>query len=172
MQGLPLRYFIGLRIGMWTVLVLLVASWIARKKFRDFQHWRFLTCIWLVLGVAGLGATLWMQAREARSERVFRSRNFYGVLTVYEHDKATPNRTISCFNTAASRTGCSSLTRCRPPGRSAITARKAASGWASRPCRLGTGASAWWVLAQARWRLRPRRGITCASMKSTPRCSR
>ena len=52
-QPLPKGWFTGLRIGMWTVLVLLVASWIARRKFRSFQHWRFLTCAWLCLGVIG-----------------------------------------------------------------------------------------------------------------------
>ena len=85
-----LNYFTVLRIGMWAVLVALVASWIARKKFRSFRHWRFLTCVWLLLGLAGLGAALWMEARESRSERVYRSRNFYGVLTVYERNKKEP----------------------------------------------------------------------------------
>ena len=37
-----------------------------------------------------LGATLWKQARDSGSERVYRSRNFYGVLTVYEHEKHDP----------------------------------------------------------------------------------
>ena len=37
-----------------------------------------------------LGATLWKQARDSGSERVYRSRNFYGVLTVYEHEKKDP----------------------------------------------------------------------------------
>ena len=71
----------------WLVLVV---SWIARRKFRSFQHWRFLTCAWLSLGLIGLGAILWMQAHDAGSERVYRSRNFYGVLTVYEHEKKDP----------------------------------------------------------------------------------
>jgi hypothetical protein len=84
------HHFLGLRIGMWAVVASLVVSWIARTRFRNFRHWHFLTCLWLSLGLAGLGATLWMHARESREERVFRSRSFYGVLTVYEHDKRSP----------------------------------------------------------------------------------
>ena len=83
-------HFTGFRIAMWAIVALLIVSWIARAKFRNFRHWHFLTCLWLSLGLAGLGATLWMQARESREDRVFRSRSFYGVLTVYEHDKRDP----------------------------------------------------------------------------------
>jgi spermidine synthase len=83
-------FCIGLRVAMWTIVAALVVSWIARKKFRNFPYWRFVTCMWLFLGLLGLGRNLWMQANEANSDRVFRSRNFYGVLTVYEHEKNTP----------------------------------------------------------------------------------
>ncbi len=89
-KALSKGYFTGLRVGMWALVVLGVASWIARRKFRSFQYWRFLTCAWLTLGMAALGVTLWMQARDTGSERVYRSRNFYGVLTVYEHEKNQP----------------------------------------------------------------------------------
>jgi hypothetical protein len=82
--------FTGLRIGMWTVLILLVASWIARKKFQSFPHWRLLACAWLCLGLVGLGAILWRAAHDSGNERVYRSRNFYGVLTVNEHEKKHP----------------------------------------------------------------------------------
>jgi hypothetical protein len=83
-------YFIGLRVGMWALLVLGTVSWIARRKFSRFRYWQFLACAWLFLGAVTLGATLWMQARSTRSDRVYRSRNFYGVLTVYEHEKNLP----------------------------------------------------------------------------------
>ena len=83
-------YFTGFRVGMWAILALLVVSWIARKKFRSFRHWHFLACLWLLLGLAGLGATLWIQARQSGEERVYRSRSFYGVLTVYEHYRSDP----------------------------------------------------------------------------------
>jgi hypothetical protein len=88
--AMPKGYFTGLRIGIWSLLALGVVFWIARKKFRDFQHWRFLTCAWLSLGMIALGAILWKQGHDSGSERVYRSRNFYGVLTVYEHQKDEP----------------------------------------------------------------------------------
>ena len=44
----------------------------------------------VVAGPVALGAVLWKQARDTGSERVYRSRNFYGVLTVYEHEKSEP----------------------------------------------------------------------------------
>jgi spermidine synthase len=83
-------YFTGLRIGLWSLLVVGATFWIARRKFWSLQHWRLLTCAWLSLGMIGLGAILWKQAHEAGSERVYRSRNFYGVLTVEEHEKKDP----------------------------------------------------------------------------------
>jgi len=83
-------YFTGLRIGLWSLLILGAAFWIARRKDWSLQHSRLLTCAWLCLGLIGLGAVLWEQAHAAGSERVYRSRNFYGVLTVSEHEKKDP----------------------------------------------------------------------------------
>jgi hypothetical protein len=89
-RTVPKGFCIGLRIGMWALVALLAASWIARKQFRNFQYWRFVTCLWLFLGLVGLGRTLWTQANESDSDRVYRSRSFYGVLTVNEHEKNEP----------------------------------------------------------------------------------
>jgi len=83
-------FFTGIRIGMWTVLGVLLLSWIVRKRFRDFRHWRLLAGAWLFLGVVGLAAILSKEARTSDGERVFRCRNFYGVLTVYEYQKDDP----------------------------------------------------------------------------------
>jgi hypothetical protein len=87
---MPKAYFTGLRIAILAIIVLAVVPWIARRKFKSFQHWRFVTCAWLFLGLIALSAVLWKQAQDSGSERVSRSRNFYGVLTVYEHEKADP----------------------------------------------------------------------------------
>jgi len=65
--------------------------WTLRGQLRSFQLWRFLTCAWLCLGLIGLGAILWREAHDSSGERVYRSRNFYGVLTVCEHEKKTPD---------------------------------------------------------------------------------
>jgi hypothetical protein len=83
-------FLTGVRIAMWTVLGLLLVSWGARKKFRDFRHGRFVACTWLFLGVVGLAAVLSNEARSSNRERVFRCRSFYGVLTVYEYEKEDP----------------------------------------------------------------------------------
>jgi spermidine synthase len=90
-RTIPKGYSTGLRIALWGLLALGVAFWMARRKFRSFQHWRLLTCAWLSLGVLALGAILWKQAHDTGSECVYRSRNFYGVLTVYEHEKKDPS---------------------------------------------------------------------------------
>jgi spermidine synthase len=90
-RTIPKGYSTGLRIALWGLLALGVAFWIARRKFRSFQHWRLLTCAWLSLGTLALGAILWKQAHDTGNERVYRSRNFYGVLTVYEHEKKDPS---------------------------------------------------------------------------------
>ncbi len=81
----------GLRIAIWATVLLMAISWIARGKFRSFRHWRLLVCLWLSLGVAALGGGLWRLGHAADEEAVFRSRNFYGVLTVYEHRREEPN---------------------------------------------------------------------------------
>jgi len=88
--ALPKSGFVGLRIAIWTLLLFLVVSWVARGKLKTFNHWRALTCCWLGFGVLALGVALLVQTRDAGSEKVYNSRNFYGVLTVYEHRRDEP----------------------------------------------------------------------------------
>jgi hypothetical protein len=83
-------YFRGFRIVTWLALLVLVVSWVARKKFKSFAHWRLLACAWLLLGLFVLGSALWKQASSSGQEIVAKSRNFYGVLTVFEHRKDEP----------------------------------------------------------------------------------
>ena len=83
-------YFTGFRVTIWVLVVLLVVSWVVRKKFGAFSHWRLMTCLWLALGVVGLGTTLWLETRRAGDESVYTSRNFYGVLTVYDYLRDEP----------------------------------------------------------------------------------
>jgi len=87
---IPKGCFIGMRVGMWVCLALLVGSWIARKRFRSFRYWHLLACVWLSLGVLALGATLWRQARSSGDHVVSKSRNFYGRLSVLEYNKHDP----------------------------------------------------------------------------------
>lgn len=89
-QLVPRIYFTGLRLGLWLFFLGLVISWIVRQKFRSFQYWRVLACAWLTLGFAALATDLWLQAGNDDPEIVYKSRNFYGVLTVYERRKNEP----------------------------------------------------------------------------------
>jgi SAM-dependent methyltransferase len=88
--AIPRRLFMDLRIGMWGGLALLVAFWMLRKRFRSFQQWRVLACVWLLLGLLVLGTTLSAQARKSDGHTISKSRNFYGTLTVCEYRKNEP----------------------------------------------------------------------------------
>jgi hypothetical protein len=56
-----------------------------------YQDWRGLGLAFMWLFAFGLAVTLWFQARRPGTEIVHKSRNFYGVLTVFEHRKDEPN---------------------------------------------------------------------------------
>ncbi len=83
-------YAIGLRVGIWVLLALMLAFWVRRQSPRQFIYWRPLACLWLLLGVGLLGGTLWNQAHAPNPDKILTSRNFYGVLTVFEHQKEDP----------------------------------------------------------------------------------
>jgi spermidine synthase len=87
-KSLPQAVMIGVRIGLPALFALWAAFWIYRGNFRRFEHWRMVSCILLALGVSALGGALLLQAKAARKERVYASRNFYGVLSVFEYQKA------------------------------------------------------------------------------------
>lgn len=82
--------FTVMRIAIWSLLAVLIISWVARGKLRGFTYWPWLACCWLVLGAASLGIALWMQSLKSGGGVVYMSRNFYGVLTVYEREPQTP----------------------------------------------------------------------------------
>jgi hypothetical protein len=78
------------RIAMWSLLVVLAGGWVISGRFKAFRYWRLLTCLWLSLTLVALGVVLRAQALKTDGEIVSRSRNFYGVLTVIEHEKDKP----------------------------------------------------------------------------------
>ena len=78
------------RFGLWTVFAVLVISWVARGKMKTFRHWRALVCAWLFLGIAVLVAALWAQMRDSSNQKIYTSRNFYGVLSVFENRRDEP----------------------------------------------------------------------------------
>lgn len=79
-----------MRVAWWAAMGLLVVLWLARRQHRNFQHWRFLACFWLTVGLVVLGTALWFQARDFGERVVARSRNFYGTLKVCEYHKEDP----------------------------------------------------------------------------------
>ena len=54
------------------------------------SRWHFPIRACLLAGTVALGIALWVQAHQYNELRIYRSRNFYGVLTVYEHSKQDP----------------------------------------------------------------------------------
>jgi hypothetical protein len=88
-KNVPKSAFISLHIILWMGLIL-AALWFLRQRFRDFRYWRPLATTWLVLGLFALAIGLWIDVRDSRGEKIYTSRNFYGVLTVYEHRRDDP----------------------------------------------------------------------------------
>jgi hypothetical protein len=87
---LPRAAIWGLRAAWWGFLLLVVGYWIAAGRFGSFRYWRLLTCLWLGLALPILVGALWAQAQGANSDVVDTSRNFYGVLKVFEQRKVNP----------------------------------------------------------------------------------
>ena len=87
---LPKGLMLGIRAGIWSIVLVLSASWFFRARARKFQLWRPLALSWLGLALAGLIVTLLWNTRDNDPDVVYRTRNFYGRLTVYEHDKSEP----------------------------------------------------------------------------------
>ena len=55
------------------------------------RDWRVLGLVSVWLGFFALSSILWLQARRPGTEIVHKSRNFFGVLTVFEHRRDVPN---------------------------------------------------------------------------------
>jgi hypothetical protein len=83
-------YLIGLRVGMWGFAGLMVVSWVVRLRKRSFAYWHSLSCLWLSLGAVALACVLWTQIHRTNPDILLTARNFYGVLTVFEHNKDDP----------------------------------------------------------------------------------
>lgn len=86
----PNREFTVLRAALWGLVILLGTSWVARGHFKQFRYWRGLACGWLGLGLAALGITLWLQGIKSGGGVISLTRNFYGVLTLYEYQQEDP----------------------------------------------------------------------------------
>lgn len=90
LQGTARLGVICLRIGIWVVLLLVAAAWFVRGGHRVRRDWRLVGCVWLLVGWGALGYLLWRQASMRNPDMIYRSRNFYGVVTVYQHRRHEP----------------------------------------------------------------------------------
>jgi tetratricopeptide (TPR) repeat protein len=78
-------------------LLILVREWNSgnpeqrRWRWGNVQHLRALGCAGLVAGLAAFGVELWLQAQPPGQVRIFRTRNFYGVLTILKVDDEGSN---------------------------------------------------------------------------------
>ncbi len=80
----------GTRAGLWAVVALLATGWVARGKHRDFRHWHLLACCWLAVGWLALLHFVWKDGARLQTDVIYRWRDFYGVLTVFEHERNDP----------------------------------------------------------------------------------
>lgn len=88
-RHVPKPMLITLHIILWMALAFALL-WFLRQKFRVFRYWRALAVLWLALGVCALAVGFWVDVRDSRNDKIYTSRNFYGVLTVYEHRQDDP----------------------------------------------------------------------------------
>jgi len=80
--------FIGyheLQLGVLCCALLFLAACL-----RDSWHAQRLACIFLTIGVIALGAALWQQREKFGDQLIRASRNFYGVLRVFDHGEGDP----------------------------------------------------------------------------------
>jgi spermidine synthase len=71
--------------GIWVPLLPAFAPWAVRQGPASVRRWRATACAWIMLGVAALGAALWLQRERYVDKVLSASRNFHGVLRVLEH---------------------------------------------------------------------------------------
>jgi spermidine synthase len=57
-------------------------------RFSPLAKLRWPACGLLAVGLVALGVALWVQAQKYASARAYRARNFYGVLTLFKHEKS------------------------------------------------------------------------------------
>jgi hypothetical protein len=78
----------------WGLLLCALLFTITRAReedpFTNFPQANRLACAWLWIACLALAATLWMHGRKYSPDIVYTSRNFYGVLKVFEHRKNEP----------------------------------------------------------------------------------
>jgi hypothetical protein len=63
----------------------LCRPWLQKEGLVSSRCWQTAACVWLMVGVSSLAATLWLQRERFGDRTISVSRNFYGVLRVLDH---------------------------------------------------------------------------------------
>ncbi|MBI5384200.1 MAG: fused MFS/spermidine synthase [Verrucomicrobia bacterium] len=86
------RYVEQLHWVIWLgVAGLVVRAFLKRHSARP-RRWHLITCALLGAALWWIGATLWTQSWRARQGALSLARNFYGVLSVREYERADPDK--------------------------------------------------------------------------------
>lgn len=78
------------RIVLWITIAVAGSIWVFGKKYRHVRNWRLIAGLWMSAGWVVLGGVLGRQMNYRDPGMVYRSRSFYGVLTVYENQREDP----------------------------------------------------------------------------------
>ncbi len=90
-NGLPKEALYALRLLVWSLVPgLVVAQWLSRRG-RSPLRARVLTATWLTVAAGTLGVVLVIQANDQDADLVYQSRNFYGVLSIMDHNREHPD---------------------------------------------------------------------------------
>ncbi len=84
------RGLFWVRMAISAAPVAFLGGYLMQNRKRGFRLWQFAAVAWLLIALFPLGSKLWKLGRDSDSDIVSKSRNFYGVLTVYEYRKAEP----------------------------------------------------------------------------------
>ena len=78
--------YFELQFGLLLCVLLFLFVCLRDRNPGSFLRWRLTACIWLSAGLVALGTVLWLQVHKTTSGLIYRSRNFYGVLKVFEFE--------------------------------------------------------------------------------------
>jgi len=73
------------------IAVMLLGVWVLRRRIQSFRGWPQLTCVWLGTGLVALMVVLGFHGCNEGDEVLYKGRNFYGVLTLYEQNRSEPS---------------------------------------------------------------------------------
>jgi hypothetical protein len=82
-----LQHFKEVRYGLWGALGVAVVLAIVFRHWTARRNWRLITCAVIFVGCISLGLALWQEVHSSDKNVIFSTRNFYGVMSVFEYGK-------------------------------------------------------------------------------------